>query len=151
MMAEVNVKSQEEYNSNDPIEKLFVRIEQCMDMADTGKVPFTTEQVVYNAYNLVHQTGLYNSACNEWDNLPEKDKKWDKFKDHFSEEHHQIQNAPNTSRQCGYTGNINNFPGIPENQHVEALANLVTQDDMGVQNQINLLITQMKALQESIG
>ena len=73
-LAEVNTRFYESYNTDDSIEKLFTRIEECMDMADAGKTPFTPVQVIRNTYNLIYQTRLYDDTCKVWDKMMTRSK-----------------------------------------------------------------------------
>ena len=47
------------YNVNQPIESLFVRVENCGEYAAVGNNPYSLEQVIGNAFQLVYHTGLF--------------------------------------------------------------------------------------------
>jgi hypothetical protein len=55
-----------------------------MDLAATGCTPYSTEQVVANAYSLVFNTGMFPEACHEWRRHPAADQTWDHFKTAFA-------------------------------------------------------------------
>ena len=47
------------YDINKPIETLFGRVENCGDYAATGNPPYSLEQVLGIAFQIVYQTGLF--------------------------------------------------------------------------------------------
>ena len=47
------------YDINQPIETLFKRVENCGDYDAAGNNPYSLEQVLGIAFQLVYQTGLF--------------------------------------------------------------------------------------------
>lgn len=74
-LAATDIRFRDNYTSSEPIESLFTRIEHCMDIVDTGKAPYSTEQVLENTYNLIFQTGVYELPCEEWNKKGDTEKK----------------------------------------------------------------------------
>ena len=53
-------------NINEPFESIIKQIEMAVDFADARKVPYTLEQVVTMAYELIFATGYFTNACLWW-------------------------------------------------------------------------------------
>ena len=51
------------YNSNQPFETLIEKVENVVDYAPSGNMPYTPAQVIGIACQLVFQTGLFNDDC----------------------------------------------------------------------------------------
>jgi hypothetical protein len=47
------------YDPNLPIEMLYTQIENGMDYAAAGLSPYSTEQVINNAFQLIYATGMF--------------------------------------------------------------------------------------------
>ena len=90
-----------------PIAVIFKKIADCQKFATAGNTPFTDEQIVKAAENLVLATGRYHYAYREWVALPDVQKTYQNFRTKFSQEY-QLQNAINatTAEQGGYANNI---------------------------------------------
>ena len=74
----------EPYNPDLPIESLFTQIEDAMRFATDAEDPYTTKQVLNNAYTLIFNSGTLEKACDDWDIKPIAQKTWPTFKDHFA-------------------------------------------------------------------
>ena len=68
------------YDINQPIETLFDRVENCGDYAAAGNTPYSLEQVLGIAFQLVYQSGLFVDDCKSWKRLPMQQKTWTAFK-----------------------------------------------------------------------
>jgi hypothetical protein len=49
-----------------PIDIYFQTIDDCVQFAAVGQVPFIASQIVQTAYHAVSKSGLYNDECKEW-------------------------------------------------------------------------------------
>ena len=65
------------------IDIFFKRIDDCIQYADNGEVPFTP--------HAVSTCGHYNDACKIWHKKPAVTKTWALFKPYFAEEFHDLQ------------------------------------------------------------
>ena len=54
------------YDSNQPFETLIDQIENAVDYASAGDMPYTPSQVIGISFQLVFQTGLFNDDCKLW-------------------------------------------------------------------------------------
>ena len=50
--------------------RVFNRVENCGDYAAAGNTPYSLEQVIGIAFNLVYQTGLFVDKHKSWKRLP---------------------------------------------------------------------------------
>ena len=62
------------YDINQPIESLFDRFKNCGDYAAAGNTPYSLEQVIGIALQIVYQTSLFLDDCKAWKLLPIKQK-----------------------------------------------------------------------------
>ena len=58
------------YNPKDPPEVLFKRFADCQEIAIVAKVPFTTEQLLMNAVDLLTRCGMYTRDMDDWERKP---------------------------------------------------------------------------------
>jgi hypothetical protein len=58
------------YNPKDPPEVLFKRFADCQEIAIVAGVPFTTEQLLMNAVDLLTRCGLYARDMDDWERKP---------------------------------------------------------------------------------
>jgi hypothetical protein len=116
------------YDPNQPIESLFTQVEDAMEIADAANAPYSPEQIVNVAYNLVYSTGMFADACRDWRRRTAAEKNWANFKVDFTIAHSEYRDSQATANQAGYhsanaaiTDNANALE-----QTADALANLAT-------------------------
>jgi hypothetical protein len=85
------------YDPNMPIETLFDQIESAIDYAAAGLTPYTPEQVINNAYQLVYATGMFLDDCKIWKRRDAPYKTWAHFKTDFSLAHREFRDARSTT------------------------------------------------------
>ena len=91
---------------NEPIDNtqridVFIkRIDDCIQYADDGEVPFMPEQMLQTVYHAVSTSSHYNHACKIWRKKSAVAKTWALFKPYFAEELHNLkeQQRVNTSQ-----------------------------------------------------
>jgi hypothetical protein len=69
---------------NQPIEVLFQQIEDAIEFASAGQAPYSPQQVLNIAYQLIFRTGLFADDCKVWKRQPADYKTWPQFKLDFS-------------------------------------------------------------------
>ena len=91
----------QDWDPTTPFELLIDQIESAQEFALDGFQPYTTAQILTNAYTLVHKTGAFNDDCKKWQQKPDHEKTWDNFKAHFlqAQEDNRLQR---TAQQSGY-------------------------------------------------
>ena len=107
-LAKNNKNLREAYNTDEPLESLYTRIDECVDYTTAGGEPITGGQVVRIAYRLVAETAQLQEDCRTWRAKLEMEKTWTTFQAHFTEAQADLQEQHQTSCQGGYhtgTGN----------------------------------------------
>ena len=75
-----------------------------MSLLELGTPP-SPQQVVTQAFYNIQKSGLLTDDAREWRRLPQAEKTWEKFKEHFARAYHELKEATATTRTSGYTGN----------------------------------------------
>ena len=154
-------KLKEKWDANTPIEMLFDQIEDAQDFAAAAGQPYSNNQLLTTAYNLVYATGLFFDDCKAWNRLPANQKTMDNFKTTFQQVQRELHDQQRTAQQAGFQANgiwcqptTNNENPLQET--TEALANLATataSDCQVLQNLMNTvkeLSNQIKAKDKQI-
>jgi hypothetical protein len=92
-------------DTTQPIDIYFQTIDNCVQFATDGQVPFTATQIVQPAYHAVSKSGLYNDACKEWWRRSIANRTWPQFKTFFANEYNDLK------EQQKLNNNQNNFHG----------------------------------------
>ena len=82
-MTSNNERLRSSYNSEEPLEILIKRLDECADFATAAREPVSDTQLVRIAYRLVADTGHYPEDCRACRN--QDDKSWTTFQFHFIE------------------------------------------------------------------
>jgi hypothetical protein len=125
-----DAKMKADWDPNQPFEVLIDQIEDSIDMAAAANNPYTPEQVVLIAYNLVFKTGLFDEECKLWRRRPPIDKTWTEFKVVFTLAHQEMRESKQTTRAIGFHS-ANHAHGSAASSDLqletaEAIANLAT-------------------------
>jgi hypothetical protein len=109
-----------------PIDIYFQTIDDCVQFATDGQVPFTANQIVQTSYHAVSKSGLYNDACKEWRRQTVANRTWAAFKVFFANEYNDLK------EQQKLNNNQNNFHGasnaIDLTTAIDSLAMAATSD-----------------------
>ena len=121
------------YNINQPIETLFDRIEICGDYVAAGNTPYSLEQVLGIAFQLVYQTGLFVDDCKAWKSLPVQQKTWTDFKNFFATANNEWREPQNTTTGAEFHS-VNllqeeDTTQLYQQENVDTIANLDTSTD----------------------
>ena len=87
------------YKEDLPFGVFVKQIEDAVEYAEAGGEPFTNEQVVSKAYNLLIKSGVYALGCREWESKSTPEKTWNNLKKHFSKEYRLLR----TQKSLGTT------------------------------------------------
>ena len=79
------------YDPTTPIDIVFQKVEDLMMYGDFAQCPFTADQAIQKAYNIINSTGLYEDYIKTWTRRPRADKTWANCKDHFCTAHLELQ------------------------------------------------------------
>ena len=161
MTLKKTTKNSEKWDANTPIEMLFDQIDDAQDFAAAAGQPYTNNQLLTTAYNLVYATGLFFDDCKTWNRLPPNQKTMDNFKTMFQQAQRELRDQQCTTQQAGFQANGIWCQPTQNNDHplqetAEALANLATataSDRQALQNLTNTvkeLSNQIKAKDRQI-
>jgi hypothetical protein len=126
------------YDPNLPIETLFDQVEDAVDFAAAGLTPYTPEQVVATAYQLIYATGMFVDDAKVWKRQTAAYKTWAHFKRDFAISHREFREAKVTSAGAGYhSANAAAY----QQDTANAIANLATATAHDRQTVANLSAT----------
>jgi hypothetical protein len=109
---------------NQPIEILYKQIEDSIEFAAAGQTPYSPEQVLSIAYQLVFRTGIFVDDCKLWKRQAAAYKTWPQFKIDFAIAYQEYSEAfETTPRAAGFSAQ--EIPGYHEDT-IDAIANLAT-------------------------
>jgi hypothetical protein len=66
-----------------PVETLFARIKECQEYAEAGEEPINDRKIIRVTYMHIKRTGIFNDACDVWDDKETASKTWSAFKTYF--------------------------------------------------------------------
>jgi hypothetical protein len=109
---------------NQPIEVFFKQIEDATEFAAAGQAPYSPEQVLNIAYQLVFRTGIFVDDCKTWKKQPALYKNWPQFKIDFAVAYQEYNEALDIGpRAAGF--NAESVSDYHEHT-IDALSNLAT-------------------------
>jgi hypothetical protein len=141
------------WNTAEPIEAYFDRIEDCFVAAMIASPPYTMDQMVTRAITSIQLTGLYSQALIEWNQVPDADKTWDRLKHHFTAAYiAREQSGSGTTGAAGYhmaantiatNDAINNMEATLNNElgHIHAAHNAQHQATVASIAELKALVT----------
>jgi hypothetical protein len=125
-IANCRTKTEAPMDTTRPIDIYFQTIDDCVQFATDGQVPFTANQIVQTSYHTVSKSGLYNDACEEWRRCTAANRTWAAFKTLFATEYNDLK------EQQKLNTNQNNFHGpnsaIDLTTTIDSLAMAATTD-----------------------
>jgi hypothetical protein len=92
------------FDPNEPFEAIYTQLESAIDFADAAGTPYSLNQLIATAYNLVFKTGLYANTFRDWRHCPTAQKTWTNFQADFSEAAQDLRESNSTSQASGYHG-----------------------------------------------
>ena len=127
-------KLKEKGDANSPIKMLFDQIEDTQDFAAAAGQPYTSNQLLTTAYNLIYATVLFFNDCKAWNRFPAAQKTMENFKTTFQQAQPELHNQQRTAQQSGFQANGIWCLPTKTNDHpfqetAEALANLALADN----------------------
>jgi hypothetical protein len=92
------------YDVSQPIELLFDQIDGGMEYAAAAGTPYTTEQVLKIAYNLVARTKMFKDECKIWRTQTANYKTWAQFQVDFAISYKEMHDNQTEAENLGYGG-----------------------------------------------
>jgi hypothetical protein len=106
------------YSPNDTPKVLLRRIEDCQEVQILGEDPYTAQQLLNNAVQLLLQCGLHTRDFDDWDQKPSATMIWINLKTFVQECYTKCLNASSiTSGAQGYVQNA--FAALQEESEEE--------------------------------
>ena len=82
-----------QYNSNKPIETIFVQVKDAVTLAAAVQAPYSNSHIVAISYTLIFNTGLFTDACRDWQRRPVNEHNWVNFKVDFVTAHYKWRDS----------------------------------------------------------
>ena len=118
------------YDINQPIETLFDRVKNCGDYTAAGNTPYSLEQFIGIAFQLVYQTGLFIDNSKSCKRLRTQQKTWTAFKNFFATAHTKWREYQNTTTGAEFhSENLlqeEDTTQLYQQETVESMANIAT-------------------------
>ena len=73
------------FNPNEPIDVIFNKLEDLLDLSMAANCGYTAQQIVGIAYLILNKIGKYGEYLREWNRLTSPLKTWPHFKTSFRE------------------------------------------------------------------
>eukprot|EP00957_Ditylum_brightwellii_P023517 1774651-Ditylum_brightwellii.AAC.1 len=94
------------FNPAQLIEDLFEQLSDRQDLAIAVGVPYSENQLVIKAYDLIFKTGVHNNAYKEWNQRQTADKTYAHLLKHFTQAHCELHQLQTAAQNAGYTANL---------------------------------------------
>ena len=121
------------YDVTQPFETFTAQIEDSVEYANAGNTPFTAEQVLAIAYNVLFATGAFRDECKEWRKLPPQNRTWPRMKVLFGNAHRDLRREQTAAQQGYGTANgVQIFEDI--NETLGKLAHATLEDRRAMAN-----------------
>ena len=122
-------KMREPWDPNGPFEGLIKQIKDAVELAEHAGVPYSQEQIVNTAYNLIERAGVVDLDCRKWRDRPAAQRTWSEFQVFFQKAHKDWERHSKKSGVRGQYGQAFAAPAISpqfENSTITALANFAS-------------------------
>jgi len=94
------------YNPALPIDTIFNAIVALAELADAAAVPYSEQQQLTIAYNILNRSGRFVSDIKEWKRKPAAERNWINFKLHFRRAHDELRETSSDTLQAMQHANI---------------------------------------------
>ena len=106
------------YDTSLPIDVIFNSIVALAELAEAAAVPYTQQQQLTIAYNILNRSGRFVSDIKEWKRRPAVERTWINFKLHFRRAHNELRETSSDTLQAMQHANI-------AQQVIEGIAHLI--------------------------
>eukprot|EP00957_Ditylum_brightwellii_P004608 350481-Ditylum_brightwellii.AAC.1 len=106
MQDQATIKMSQPFNPALLIEDFFEQINDGQMLMEASNMPFTKNQLITKAFNLIFVTGVHNNACKEWRCRPAANNTWINFRMHFTDVHEELMELQEVAQQARYTSNM---------------------------------------------
>jgi hypothetical protein len=129
------------WDGAEPFELVIARIDECVEFASAGGDPYTAQQILTKAMNIVFKTGLYNDAVREWNRQGPALKTYANFQTHFIAAQEQLDDEQANMKQAG-------FGAHALVEQVQNLANVIVATNGQASSKLDMLSEQYASLKK---
>eukprot|EP00957_Ditylum_brightwellii_P203711 15335889-Ditylum_brightwellii.AAC.1 len=83
-----------------PIDAYFACIDDCIQYASDGKMPYTSKQILTTALHAMQRTGWFKDGIRAWKARDPVDQTWQNFKKDFAKEYDEIKEEQEVTAQA---------------------------------------------------
>ena len=94
------------YNPSLPIDSIFNTIIALSELAEAANIPYSQQQQITIAYNILNRSGRFISDIKEWKRKPAAERTWINLKVHFRRAHDELRETSNDTLQAMQHANI---------------------------------------------
>ena len=94
------------YNPSLPIDVIFNSIVALAELAEAAAVPYSEQQQLTIAYNILNRSGRFVTDIKEWKRRPAVERNWINFKLHFRRAHNELRETSSDTLQAMQHANI---------------------------------------------
>lgn len=106
------------YNPSLPIDSIFNAVTALSELAEAANIPYSKQQQITIAYNILNRSGRFVTDIKEWKRKPVADRTWPNLKLHFRRAHDELRETSNETLQAMQHANI-------AQQVIEGIAHLI--------------------------
>ena len=106
------------YNQSLPIDSIFNTIIALSELAEAANIPYSQQQQITIAYNILNRSGRFVSDIKEWKRKPANERTWINLKVHFRRAHDELRETSNDTLVAMQHANI-------AQQVIEGIAHLI--------------------------
>ena len=82
-----------ELDPNDPVDLLFVEIDELADIYVLQKNPMTETQLIEIAYVVIERAKAFKKDLREWNRKQDNEQTWNVFKKHFRDAQQELRRS----------------------------------------------------------
>ncbi len=90
-----------QFDIDEPIENLWMRVKHCVQFAEQGQAPYSAEQILRNVKRLFEQKGVFEIDLREFENLPIAQQTYATFKDRMTKAYDKYQERQKLTTAAG--------------------------------------------------
>ena len=83
------------YDPQHPIDGVFTAVDELANYAEAASTPYSQPQCINLAYRILNRSGVFQRWIIEWNQLPQVQKNWRNFKNHFRKAHRELKETTN--------------------------------------------------------
>ena len=152
------------FNANEPIDVVFNKLEDLLDLSTAAECGYTGPQIIGMAYMILNKTGKYGEYLRKWNRFPPTQKTWPTFKTTFRQAQTELRETGDLEVNQTEFHSANLIEEIvngvqralepateeaayAEQQAMQHMANATTQQQV-LPDLMNQMMTMMKQMQD---